>query len=99
MIGFQETFKALSDPVRREILLMLKNSKMSAGDIAAKFELANATVSYHLSLLKQADLIHETKVKNFIIYELNTTIFDDLVLWVKQFSKNQEDTSLCQLSD
>jgi len=69
---------------------MLKNGKMSAGDIASKFELTNATVSYHLSQLKQADLIHETKVKNFIFYELNTTVFDDLVLWIKQFSKEGE---------
>ena len=69
---------------------MLKNGKMSAGEIASKFELTNATVSYHLSLLKQADLIHETKVKNFIFYELNTSVFEDLILWIKQFSK--EDT-------
>jgi DNA-binding transcriptional ArsR family regulator len=66
---------------------MLKNSKMSAGDISAKFALTNATVSYHLSLLKRADLVHETKLKNFIYYELNTTVFDDLALWIKQFSK------------
>jgi len=60
---------------------------MSAGDISSKFDLTNATVSYHLNLLKQADLIYETKVKNFIFYELNTTVFDDLILWIKQFSK------------
>ena len=87
MIGFQETFKALADPVRREILTILKNGKMSAGDISSKFDLTNATVSYHLKLLKQADLIHETKHKNFIYYELNTTVLDDLILWIKQFSK------------
>ena len=87
MFGFQETFKALADPVRREILTMLKNGKMSAGDISSKFDLTNATVSYHLKLLKQADLIHETKHKNFIYYELNTTVLDDLILWIKQLSK------------
>jgi len=86
-IGFQETFKALSDPVRREILVMLKNGRMSAGDIASKFGLTNATISYHLSRLKKADLVYETKVKNFIYYELNTTVFDDLLLWIKQFSE------------
>jgi len=86
-IGIQETFKVLSDPARREILIILKNGRMSAGDIASKFDLTNATVSYHLSQLKQADLITETKVKNFIFYELNTTVFDDLVLWIKQFSR------------
>ena len=89
-IGFQETFKALSDPIRREILTMLKSGKMAAGEIASKFELTNATVSYHLSQLKHADLIYETRVKNFIFYELNTTVFDDLILWIKQFSKENE---------
>ena len=86
-IGFQATFKALSDPVRREILMILKNGKLSAGDIASKFELTNATVSYHLSQLKQADLVYETKIKNYVYYELNTTVFEDLVLWIKQFSE------------
>jgi DNA-binding transcriptional ArsR family regulator len=89
-IGFQATFKALSDPVRREILMMLKNGKLSAGDIASKFELTNATVSYHLSQLKQADLVYETKIKNYVYYELNTTVFEDLVLWIKQFMKEDE---------
>lgn len=89
VIGFQKTFKALSDPVRREILTMLKNGKMSAGDIASKFDLTNATVSYHLSQLKNADLIYETRIKNYIYYELNTTVFDDLILWIKQFAKER----------
>jgi ArsR family transcriptional regulator len=87
VIGFQITFKALSDPVRREILTALKNGRMSAGDIASRFNLTNATISYHLSQLKNADLVFETRVKNFIYYELNTTVFDDLMLWIKQFSK------------
>lgn len=86
-IGFQKTFKVLSDPVRLEILKILKNGRMSAGDIASKFDITNATVSYHLNLLKHADLIYQTKIKNFIYYELNTTVFDDLILWIKQFSK------------
>ena len=64
---------------------------MSAGDIASKFELTDATISYHLSQLKQADLIFETKVKNFVFYELNTSVFDDLLLWVKQFSKEEDE--------
>jgi len=62
---------------------------MSAGDIASRFELTNATISYHFNQLKQADLIYETKVKNFVFYELNTTIFQDLLLWMKQFSKEE----------
>ena len=69
-MGLNETLKAISDPVRRDILLMLKNGKMSAGDIAEKFELTNATVSYHLAKLKSADLVAEQKYKNFIYYEI-----------------------------
>jgi DNA-binding transcriptional ArsR family regulator len=88
-ISIKKTFKALSDPIRREILMLLKNGRMSAGDIASKFELTNATVSYHLSQLKKADLVYEIKINNFIYYELNTTVFDDLILWIKQFSKGE----------
>jgi DNA-binding transcriptional ArsR family regulator len=67
--------------------MILKDGKMSAGDIASRFNITNATISYHLNQLKQADLIYEKKYKNYIFYELNTTVFDDLVLWIKQFSK------------
>ena len=81
----QDSFKAMSDPVRREILVMLKNGKMSAGDIASRFTLTHATVSHHLNQLKKADLIFEAKVKNFVFYELNTTVFDDLLFWMSQF--------------
>ena len=71
-MGFAETFKALSDPARREILLLLRDGRMSAGEIAGHFEMTGATVSYHLSVLKKADLVFETREKNFIYYELNT---------------------------
>ena len=71
IVGFAETFKALSDPVRREILVLLKDGKLSAGEIAGCFEMTQATVSYHLSKLKQADLIFENKYKNYIYYEIN----------------------------
>ena len=84
-IAIHDSFKAMSDPVRREILLILKDGKMSAGDIASRFDLTHATISHHLSRLKKADLIFETKNKNFIFYELNTTVFDDLLLWINQF--------------
>ena len=83
----QDSFKAMSDPVRREILVMLKNGKMSAGDIASQFTLTHATVSHHLNQLKKADLIFEAKVKNFVFYELNTTVLDDLLFWMSQFKK------------
>ena len=84
-MSFAETFKALSDPARREILIMLKNKRMSAGDIASNFEMTGATVSYHLSVLKKADLVYETKEKNFVFYELNTSVFEEIMLWFAQF--------------
>lgn len=86
-MSFPETFKALSDPVRREILVMLKTGSMSAGDIAQHFDMTNATISYHLSRLKKAGLIYETKYKNFIYYELNLSVFEEIMVWMSQFSK------------
>ena len=87
---FQNTFKALSDRVRREILDMLKEKSMSAGEIAEKFDMTQATVSYHLSILKKADPIRENKVKNFIYYELNASVFQEIVLYIKQFTGGNE---------
>ncbi|GLB32059.1 transcriptional regulator [Lacrimispora amygdalina] len=84
-MGFPDTFKALSDPVRREILLMLRNGRLSAGQIAEKFDMTNATISYHLAQLKKADLVFESKYKNFVYYELNTSVFEELMLWLSQF--------------
>ncbi len=77
-----ETFKAIADPVRRDILAMLKGGKKSAGEIAENFNLTGATVSYHLSKLKNADLISEERYKNYIYYELNTSVFEDVVAWI-----------------
>ena len=90
-MSFAETFKALSDPARREILIMLKNGRMSAGDIASRFEMTGATVSYHLSVLKKADLVYETKQKNFVFYELNTSVFEEIMLWLAQFKGENSD--------
>ena len=84
-MGFAETFKALSDPIRREILVMLKEGKMSAGEIAEQFDMTAATISYHLSQLKKAGLLFETKYKNFIYYEINVSGFEELMLWLTQF--------------
>ena len=81
-MSFAETFKALSDPVRREILQLLKAGPMSAGDIASHFDMTGATVSYHLKMLKTADLIWEKKEKNFIFYELNTSVLEDVMVWI-----------------
>ena len=82
-MAFADTFKALSDPVRREILQFLKSGKMSAGEIGSHFNMTGATVSYHLKILKKADLIWETKVKNYVYYELNTSVVEELLLWLK----------------
>jgi len=81
-MGMSETLKAISDPVRRDILVMLKSGRKSAGEIAEHFNLTNATVSYHLSKLKSADLITEQKYKNFIYYELNTSVFEEVLAWI-----------------
>ena len=89
-MGLAETFKALSDPVRREILMLLRKGKMSAGEIAAHFEMTSATVSYHLSQLKKADLILEERKKNYIYYQLNTSVFEEIMMWIAQFSNQQE---------
>lgn len=85
-MGFPETFKALSDPVRRDILVLLKAGRMSAGDIGQHFSMTGATISYHLSQLKKAGLVFETKVKNYIYYELNTSVFEEVMLWLSQFN-------------
>lgn len=90
-MGFAETFKALSDPARREILLMLRDGKMSAGEISSHFEMTGATVSYHLSILKKADLVFENKQKNFVYYELNTSVFEEIMLWFAQFKGENSD--------
>lgn len=81
-MGFAETFKALADPVRREILTMLKKGKMSAGEIGSHFDMTGATMSYHLKILKNAELITESKNKNFIFYQLNTSVLEEIMLWM-----------------
>jgi len=90
-MALSDTFKAISDPIRREILEMLKLEKKSAGDIASKFNLTNATVSYHLSQLKKANLITESKEKNFIFYELNVSVFEDVLVWIYNLGGNKNE--------
>jgi len=89
-MGMNETLKAISDPVRRDILSMLKDGRKSAGEIGEHFHLTGATVSYHLARLKQADLITEEKHKNFIYYELNTTVFEDVIRWIYMLGGNKK---------
>lgn len=87
-MGMSETLKAISDPIRRDILAMLKDGKKTAGEISDSFELTGATISYHLSLLKKAGLIVETKYKNFIYYELNISVFEEVLIWIKGLGGN-----------
>lgn len=90
-MGLAETFKALSDQQRREILAMLREGRLNAGEIAEKLNVTPAALSYHLKLLKSAELVLEYKEKNFIYYELNTTLFDEVVMWMKQFGGNKDE--------
>ena len=83
-MGFGETFKALSDPVRRDILSLLKGGRMSAGDIGAHFDMTGATISYHLKILKKAGLVFETREKNYIYYTLNTSVVEEVMLWLSE---------------
>ena len=90
-MGFEDTFKALSDPVRRKILTDLKGGRMSAGEIVKAFNMTGPTISYHLAQLKKAGLVTETKYKNFVYYELNASVFEEALLWLTQFGgKNDE---------
>ena len=90
-MAFAETFKALSDPVRREILQLLKNGKMSAGEIGGHFDMTGATISYHLKILKKAELIFENKEKNYIYYTLNTSVVEVVMLWLSELKGGNHD--------
>lgn len=86
-MGIRETFKALSDDYRREILDMLKIGRMTAGSIGERFEMTQATVSHHLSVLKEADLVRTERDGKYIYYELNTSVFDDCLSWILSFKE------------
>lgn len=85
-------FKVLAEKQRRDILVLLKNGRMNAGELAAALGVSPAALSYHLKLLKGADLVLEYRQKNYIYYEINTSVFDELILWVRQFGggRNEE---------
>ncbi len=82
-LALQHTMKALSDPIRREILNMLKKGKMSAGEIAEHFDVTGASISRHLSVLKEADLIRDDREGKYIFYELNASVLEEVMLWIK----------------
>ena len=81
-MGLQNTIKALSDPIRREILERLRGGRLSAGEIAEHFPVSGAAVSKHLSVLKEADLIRDTREGKFIFYDLNTSVLEEVMLWM-----------------
>lgn len=81
-MGLQQTLKALSDPIRREILNLLKKGRMPAGEITAHFSVSAPAISRHLSVLKEADLIRDTQEGKFIFYEINTSVLEETMLWL-----------------
>ncbi|MBE5798202.1 MAG: winged helix-turn-helix transcriptional regulator [Clostridiales bacterium] len=81
-MSLQETLKALADPTRREILQMLRGGSKSAGEISSRFDITAAAISRHLSVLREADLIRDQREGKFIIYTLNTSVLEDIMLWV-----------------
>ena len=81
-MGVQQTLKALDDPVRREILGLLKKKRLSAGEIADQFDITGAAISRHLSVLKDADLVRDTREGKFIYYELNTSVLEEVLVWI-----------------
>ena len=89
-MGETNIFKVLSDRQRRDILVLLKNGRLNAGELAERLGITPAALSYHLKLLKGADLILEYRQKNYIYYEVNTSVFEELILWVKQFGGDKE---------
>ena len=89
-MSLQNTLKALSDPIRREILNLLKQGRMSAGDIADHFPVTGASISRHLSVLKEADLIRDTREGKFIYYDLNASVLEEILLWVEDLKGETE---------
>ena len=81
-MSLQNTMKALSDPIRREILNLLKGGRLSAGVITEQFSVTGAAISRHLSVLKEADLIRDTREGKFIYYELNASVLEEILLWI-----------------
>ena len=82
-MSLQATLKALSDPIRREILNLLKTGKLSAGEITEHFDVTAASISRHLSVLKEADLIRDTRQGKFIYYDINTSVLEETLLWIR----------------
>ena len=89
-MGMHNTLKALADPIRRDILNLLKAGKMSAGEITERFNVTGASISRHLSVLKDAGLIRDTRDGKFIIYELNASVLEEIMLWITDLKGEKE---------
>ena len=89
-MSLQNTLKALSDPIRREILNLLKSGRLSAGEICDHFDVTGASISRHLSVLKEADLIRDTREGKFIYYDLNASVLEEILLWIKDLKGDHE---------
>lgn len=89
-MGLQQTLKALADPIRREILNMLKNGRMSAGEITDHFYVTGASISRHLSVLKEADLVRDRREGQHIFYELNASVLEEIMLWITDLKGENE---------
>ena len=92
-MSIQHTLRALADPIRRDILNLLKSGRMSAGDISDRFPVTAASISRHLSVLKEADLIRDTREGKFIFYELNASVLEEIMLWITDLKGDSDDDS------
>lgn len=91
ILGLQDTLRALADPIRREILSLLKGGRLSAGEIGQHFPVTAAAISRHLSVLKEADLIRDQREGKFIYYELNTSVLEEIMLWLTELKGEETD--------
>ena len=93
MMGLQTTLRALADPTRREILNLLKGERLSAGDLGSHFDMTAAAVSRHLAVLKEADLVRDFREGKYIYYELNASVLEEIILWIKDIKGGNEHDS------
>lgn len=94
-MALQATLKALADPIRREILDLLRNGRMSAGEIADHFPVTAASISRHLSVLKEADLVRDDREGKYIYYDLNASVLEEIMLWITKLTGgNQDETPM-----
>ena len=90
-LGLQDTLRALADPIRREILTLLKGGRLSAGEICELFPVTAAAISRHLSVLREADLIRDQREGKFIYYELNTSVLEEIMLWLTELKGEENE--------